>query len=98
MPPNPSRVSGVDLVAQGLVGVEPLGQPPAQLGTVLDRRVRDQPAEAVDRRVLLGSLAGRVVHRPSLGIDALAPFGRGCSDTRPEPFDGQEMILPPCYG
>ena len=44
---EPEPVSGVDLVPQRLVGVEPLRKPPAQLGTVLDGWVLDEPDEVV---------------------------------------------------
>ena len=48
-------VSGVDLAAQRLVGVQTLGEPPAQLGPVLDGGRLDQATQVVDshQRVLL---------------------------------------------
>ena len=53
-PSEPESVSGVDLVPQRLVGVEPLRKPPTQFGTVLKRRVLDELDEVVhDHDVLL---------------------------------------------
>ena len=41
-------VGGVDLPDQGLVGVQALGQPPAQLGAELDGGLREGTGEIVE--------------------------------------------------
>ena len=43
-------VGGVDLEAQRLVGVQPLGEPPAQLGPELDGRVLQVAQVVIESR------------------------------------------------